>query len=39
MLSRAAESEPMFPPFPAHADLAGRLVWKALGDDAMRAID
>jgi len=39
MLSRASESEPMFPPFPAQGDLAGWLAWKALGDEAMRAID
>jgi epsilon-lactone hydrolase len=39
MLSRAAESEPMFPPFPADGDIAGWIAWKAAGEQAMRAID
>jgi len=39
MLSQAAQSEPMFPPYPADGDLAGWTAWKALGEEAMRAID
>jgi len=39
MLGRAAESEPMFPPYPSSGDMAGWITWKALSEEAMRTID